>query len=172
MSILEFVHKCHTFHMCYRKQPKTWFWLDYGTPTKTTNASIFEASNWGPFKPGPSRFVCNKCKVLNHGFYTKVLFAGIGFDPSGKDYHFRMTVHVVHVCCSFDLPARATVQNFIQSNGAFGCCFCEQPGVTVRSEIGGTLRNTTVLHTVCKNVSWKTLCGRLNFLTVHNCLHA
>ncbi len=57
--------------------------------------------------------------------------------PGRKD-PLKLTVHVI--CGSYDLPARALVQNFNQYNGAYGCGFCEQPGRSFQTQKGGTVR--------------------------------
>ena len=49
-----------------------------------------------------------------------------------------MTAHVI--CYSCDLPGKALVQNFVQYNGEYGCGYCEQPGRSLRTENGGTVR--------------------------------
>ena len=64
--------------------------------------------------------------------------SGVEVHPCGIKQPFQLTAHVV--CCSCDLPARAIVQNFTQFNGVHGCNFCEQPGVSLRTERGGNVR--------------------------------
>ena len=48
---------------------------------------------------------------------------------------FLMKVCIV--CCTCDLPARASVQNFVQFNGLHGCYYSELPGKTVTTKNGG-----------------------------------
>ena len=63
---------------------------------------------------------------------------GVNILVPGRQDPLNLTVHIL--CSSFDLPARALVQNFNQFNGAFGCGFCEQPGRSFQTEKGGTVR--------------------------------
>ena len=42
--------------------------------------------------------------------------------------------HVLLLCSTCDLPARALVMNMIQFNGFNGCCHCLQPGVILYSD--------------------------------------
>jgi len=51
------------------------------------------------------------------------------------DCEARIHAYLLAVCC--DLPARAAVLNAVQFNGYYGCCYCEQPGVTCPTERGG-----------------------------------
>lgn len=62
----------------------------------------------------------------------------------GNEAPLQMKVCVL--CCSCDLPARAIVQNFIQFNGYYGCCFCEQPGETTHTEKGGHVHTFPYNH--------------------------
>ena len=76
--------------------------------------------------------------VINTLFH--VIFC-LGIDVSVADDSvicFKLTAHVI--CGSFDLPARALVQNFNQFNGSYGCNFCEQPGESFQTQKGGTVR--------------------------------
>ena len=65
------------------------------------------------------------------------MHVGVEVEVPGLD-PFVMTAHVI--CCSCDLPAKALVQNFVQYNGEYGCGFCEQPGRSLRTDNGGTVR--------------------------------
>ena len=55
--------------------------------------------------------------------------------PHGEQVAFQLTAHVLG--CSVDLPARAMLQNCVQFNGYYGCCACEQPGVSIQTDGGG-----------------------------------
>lgn len=44
---------------------------------------------------------------------------------------------VYTICACFDLPARASALNIMQFNGQYGCNFCEQPGISCRTDKGG-----------------------------------
>lgn len=68
---------------------------------------------------------------------------GVEVNPN-KDGPFQMFAHVVGSTC--DLPARAIVQNIIQFNGAYGCTYCEEPGVNVRTSSGGNVHTIPFHH--------------------------
>lgn len=77
-------------------------------------------------------------------YYNNItLYIGVQVHPPDTEA-FQMTVHVVG--CTCDLPARAMVQNFIQFNGQYGCCYCKQPGTTVPTEKGGHVHTFPYVH--------------------------
>ena len=45
-------------------------------------------------------------------------------------------VKLAVICCTLDLPAKASVLNMTQFNGTFGCISCEEPGEVVSSGKG------------------------------------
>ena len=45
-----------------------------------------------------------------------------------------MVARAAVLMCSVDLPARALVTNMKQWNGAHGCLYCKDPGVTLGSD--------------------------------------
>lgn len=64
---------------------------------------------------------------------------GVEVQPHGVEAPCVIKVYVI--AGTFDLPARASVLNCIQFNGKYGCSFCEQPGMTVRTEKGGSVHS-------------------------------
>ena len=117
----------------YRKQPK----------------NMLMAGLWcSPDKPPMQLFLKPVVEMLrkleSEGSYIEktsttilLMFSNVGVQvhPSGVEHPFQMKVCVIGFSC--DLPARATVQNFVQFNGFHGCSFCEQPGKTVSTSKGG-----------------------------------
>lgn len=54
-----------------------------------------------------------------------------------RDNEFYNFLPVIHLL-SCDLPARTELQNFIGTNGRFGCPFCYHPGIPIRNNSGRT----------------------------------
>ena len=55
-----------------------------------------------------------------------VINVGITISPPGHD---DVMCHVVLLCSTCDLSAKAIVMNFVQFNGFYGCCRCLQEGM-------------------------------------------
>lgn len=56
----------------------------------------------------------------------KYLFKGVDILLPDKS---TVDCHVLLLCSTCDLPARALIMNMIQFNGFFGCCHCLQKGI-------------------------------------------
>ncbi len=108
------------------------------------------------------------------------ILAGFEVHSPDIDQPFTLTVHAI--CFSCDLPARALVQNFIQFNGIYGCCFCEQPGVVVSTDKGGNVttfpyqqedpngparsQQKCIEHAMLANINHNTVCCITFFASV------
>ena len=66
--------------------------------------------------------------------YSYIIYIWIGIKVHPHDAQSSFQMYAYTICASFDLPARASALNCIQYNGQFGCNFCEQPGISVRTE--------------------------------------
>ena len=40
----------------------------------------------------------------------------------------------------FDLPAKCIIQEMVQFNGRYGCSFCEDEGINIKTDGGGNVR--------------------------------
>ena len=78
--------------------------------------------------------------MLYNSVYTCIqhyILIDIEVHPHDAQSSFQM--HACTICASFDLPARASALNCIHFNGQFGCSFCEQPGMSIRTDKGGNV---------------------------------
>lgn len=84
---------------------------------------------FGPHKPHMDVFLKPFVKELSH-----LCEAGFNWiDATDGKTHITKVFPII---CSSDAPARATIQNFVQYNGKYGCGFCQHSGERVEKGKG------------------------------------
>ncbi|XP_066915002.1 uncharacterized protein [Clytia hemisphaerica] len=83
---------------------------------------------YGETHPNMLTFLPSQFETLND-----IMVNGVKINES-------VTVRGMVLCGTFDMPAKASVLNFIQFNGRFGCSKCLQEGINFRTEKNGSVR--------------------------------
>ena len=127
----------------------------------TDGVPIFKSSKVSIW---PLYFIINELPYKKRASINNMILAGLWFGPSKgsmltflKPYHkslldiankgCEMTspdrgtfcCRVLLLVCACDLPAKCTVMNFVQYNGLYGCAKCLQQGMTVKTDVHGSV---------------------------------
>lgn len=89
----------------------------------TILAGIWQGKGKPPMKEYLQAFSKRMNDLYDNGIYAKI---------HGQNVNVKLAV----ICATFDLPAKSSVLNMRQFNGADSCISCEEPGKTVKQGKG------------------------------------
>lgn len=116
----------------------------------STNKSVWPIQLYQNYLPPSVRYIPENILVIGLSFgigkpdvkqlilpfakECRQIFTNNGLKFMHSDQDIIFLPMVTHVCC--DIPARAMVQEMVAFNGYDACCYCDHPGVIVKSESG------------------------------------